>query len=120
MPDWSNEVNPFYLSPNWRRKRRYILARDSHTDQIAKRYGKYVDAQTVHHILPVVLYPQYAFADWNLISVSYATHNKLHNRTGDSLTEEGLKLALKTVRKRGERLTEEETAILLGDPPPKK
>ena len=42
---------------------------------------------------PADEYPQWAWEDWNLISVSLATHkNKLENRKTGELTEEGLRL----------------------------
>lgn len=40
-------------------------------------YGGNEEANTVHHIYPADEYPQYAWCDWNLISVSQKGHNKL-------------------------------------------
>ena len=74
--------------------------------QVAKRYGKKIDATIVHHILPRSQYPQYALCDWNLISVSKKGHLFLENELG--LTEEGLKLARRVMRER--KISE--------DPPP--
>ena len=47
------------------------------------------DADTVHHIYPAEEYPEYEWMDWNLISVSRATHNRLENRKTGELTKEG-------------------------------
>ena len=46
----------------------------------------------VHHIYPADEYPEYAWCDWNLISVSLATHNKLENRKTGELKKEGIAL----------------------------
>lgn len=55
-------------------------------------FGRSEEAVTVHHIYPSEEYPEYAWADWNLISVSQATHNKLENRKTGELTELGKRL----------------------------
>ena len=69
---------------------------DGYRDVIAARYGRAEEATTVHHIYPSAQYPEYAWADWNLISVSQGTHNKLENRATGELTEEGKRLMRKT------------------------
>lgn len=69
---------------------------DGYRDVIAARYGRAEEATTVHHIYPSGQYPEYAWADWNLISVSQGTHNKLENRVTGELTEEGKRLMRKT------------------------
>lgn len=65
--------------------------------QLSKRYGKMLPAETVHHIYPLEQYPEYAFCDWNLISLTNERHNKLHNREDDSLTAEGIMLQRITI-----------------------
>ena len=50
----------------------------------------------VHHIYPADEYPEWAWCDWNLISVSLATHNKLENRQTGELTEAGIALQRRT------------------------
>ena len=84
---------------------------DGYRDVIAARYGRAEEATTVHHIYPSAQYPEYAWADWNLISVSQGTHNKLENRVTGELTEEGKRLMRKTKpgvnwRKRPMKFTE--------------
>lgn len=86
-----------YTTKRWKLKRERILKRDGYMCQIAKRYGKRIDANTVHHIYPVSDYPQYAWCDWNLISLSAAWHDKMHVRETNELTEEGVKLMRKTI-----------------------
>ena len=66
-------------------------------DRIELRYGRQIQATIVHHIYPADEYPEYAYCDWNLISVSMATHNKLENRCSGNLTEAGLALQRRTI-----------------------
>lgn len=83
----------------WTKLREFILRRDKYLDQVALRYGKRIEANTVHHIFPRELFPQFTYEAWNLISVSHATHNKLHVRDSHKLTEEGWNLLVRTARK---------------------
>lgn len=85
-----------YHSARWKKKHNHILRLDGYKDRIALRYGKVIEATVVHHIYPADEYPEYRYCDWNLISVSFATHNKLENRATGELTEEGLKLMRRT------------------------
>lgn len=98
-------MTDFYTSDKWRRKRKRILRRDGYMDQIEKRYGRMVEATIVHHIFPLEDFPEYAYADWNLISVSLATHNRMHDRDTNVLTVEGLDLLRRTARKQGMDIT---------------
>lgn len=91
-----NQIMFDYKSKRWELKRKHILKRDGYMCQLSKRYGKRVDADTVHHIYPVEDYPQYAFCDWNLISLCGIMHNKLHDRTTGKLTALGEELKRKT------------------------
>ena len=78
-----------YGSAKWKKKRQHILRLDGYKDVLAARYGRAEPATIVHHIYPAELYPEYAWCDWNLMSVSMRTHNKLENRTSGELTEVG-------------------------------
>lgn len=78
-----------YKQKRWKRKRQYILTRDLYMCQENKRYGRTVEANTVHHIYPVEDYPELAFTDWNLISLSHSEHNKMHDRNTDKITSKG-------------------------------
>ena len=78
-----------YQGSKWKKKRQKILRRDEYKDKVAKYFGRAIDANTVHHIYPVDEYPEYQWCDWNLISVSKETHNKLENRKTGELTELG-------------------------------
>lgn len=83
----------------WEELRQYVLRRDRYLDQVALRYGKRIEANTVHHVFPRELYPQYTYCAWNLVSVSHATHNKLHVRDSHKLTAKGWELLVRTARK---------------------
>lgn len=97
-----------YQSGKWKKKRKKILRMDGYICQIAKRYGRTEEATVVHHIYPADEYPEYAWCDWNLISVSLATHNKLENRETGELTRMGMELQRRTIpgidwRRKGRR-----------------
>lgn len=94
-------TNMNYKSKRWRRKRESILRRDGYQCQISLRYGKRVEADTVHHILPADKFPEYEWEDWNLISLSKEVHNKMHHRDTQELTAEGRKLMERTARSKG-------------------
>ena len=95
---YEKKADPFYKSARWKRMRERILRRDKYMCQISKRYGKSVQADTVHHIFPRDEFPQHEFELWNLISLSQKEHNKLHDRSTDDLTEAGKELLRRTAR----------------------
>ena len=105
-----------YKSKKWERKRRFILKRDGYVCQLSKREGMIVEADTVHHIFPVRDYPEYAYCNWNLISLSRAVHNTLHDRDTDELTEEGMALLRATALKQGIDLMDEGVTLVIGKP----
>lgn len=88
-----------YKERRWLEKRRHILNRDRHMDKYLYRYGKFKSADLVHHIFPKDDFPEYQWEDWNLISVSRETHNLLHDRNTNNLTEKGEELLISTARK---------------------
>ena len=81
-----------YSGNKWKKKRQKILRMDGYQCRVAKMYGRTEEANTVHHIYPADKYPEYAWCDWNLISVSQASHNKLENRITGELTALGRRL----------------------------
>lgn len=85
-----------YYTAKWKKKRRKILRMDNYMCQVSRRYGKTEPATVVHHIYPADQYPQYAWCDWNLISVSTAMHNRLENRKTGELTQLGKQLQKST------------------------
>ena len=42
--------------------------------QLSKRYGINRPADMVHHVFPRDEFPEYTWADWNLISLTNAMH----------------------------------------------
>lgn len=81
-----------YTGARWKALAAKAMRRDGYMCQLSKRYGKQVQAEVVHHIYPVDEYPEYAYCLWNLISLSRAAHNRLHDRNTDKLTAEGVTL----------------------------
>ncbi len=86
-----------YHSARWKKKRAYVLKRDGYLCRYSKRYGKNVEATRVHHIYPAKDYPEYAWEDWNLISLSAAAHELMHDRETGELTRHGENLKSKTI-----------------------
>ena len=95
----------FYNSEKWRKKSKRILSLNNYVDQVQRRYGKYIQADLIHHALPLEDFPQYAYNDYNLIPVSYNTHRSLHNPDG-TLTAPGIEVARRAARKIGIDITE--------------
>lgn len=98
----------FFNSPRWQALRVSVLRRDGYIDQVAKRYGKRLTADTVHHIFPREVFPEYSFQPWNLISLSGSTHNKMHIRDSHYLTTDGMQLLERTARKYKIEISEDE------------
>lgn len=91
--------DPWYWSTKWLRMRERVLRRDKYIDQERARYGVIVEAKVVHHIFPKDQFPQYALEPWNLISLSRETHNAMHIRDTQELTEKGKELLRRTCRR---------------------
>jgi 5-methylcytosine-specific restriction enzyme A len=72
----------FYNSAVWRRKRDYILKRDSYLCQECLKYGRNVDAKIVHHIKEIEDAPELKLSNNNLVSVCASCHNKIHPEKG--------------------------------------
>ena len=80
----TGRIHDFYVSPQWRRLRREVLADDKHECQICKAKGKYTPANHVHHVNYVRKHPELALSkiyvdgkgkmQRNLISVCYQCH----------------------------------------------
>lgn len=77
------------------------MRRDGYMCQLSKRYGKYVQAQVVHHIFPRDEFPEYQYEPWNLISLTIEQHQRMHDRTNGLLSKDGIDLLRKTARKNG-------------------
>lgn len=86
-----------YNAKRWQKKREKILRRDKYMCKESERFGKAREAETVHHILPVEFFPEYAYEDWNLISLKSAVHNTMHDRNTRALTKAGMDLAKRKI-----------------------
>lgn len=97
----TRDTDSFYRSRRWRRLRAAILRRDGYMCREARRFGKRVPANTVHHVFPRELFPEYQWAPWNLVSLSAAAHDAMHDRATGALTRAGVDLLKRTARKHG-------------------
>ena len=73
----------------WQAVRKLALKRDGYLCRESARYGKVVDANVVHHVWPAEDYPEYAYELWNLLSLSQAQHDAMHDRVTRALTPLG-------------------------------
>lgn len=93
--------DPFYLSKRWKTIRNMVMKRDGYQCQLAKRDGVNIDAQTVHHIFPREEFPEYQWETWNLVALSFAGHNRMHDRDSHRLSKIGEDLRRETAKKMG-------------------
>lgn len=88
----------FYKSTRWKTKRTNILKRDDYLCVNCKRYGKSVQATTVHHIQPIGINVELRLSSNNLISLCSKCHDKMHDRSNNELTPLG-KYYLEKIKK---------------------
>ncbi len=81
----------------WQRLRARVLRESEYRCEYAKRFGRREAASHVHHIWPVEDYPEYAYERWNLIALSQASHNAMHDRASGRLTAAGDALRRRTI-----------------------
>ena len=93
--------DPFYRSTRWKHLRGAVRARDGWMCQECKRFGRRVDADTVHHVFPRTEFPEYQWAGWNCTSLCRTCHDGMHDRNTDALTDRGVELLRRTARQRG-------------------
>lgn len=86
-----------YTSRRWLRLRERVLREAGYRCQWAKRYGRREQACHVHHIWPAEDYPEFAWQRWNLIALSQASHNAMHDRGSGKLTAAGESLRRRTI-----------------------
>ena len=94
-------MDGFYKSRRWRLLRKAVLRRDGYVCQWSKRFGKRVEAQTVHHVFPREEFPEYQWEGWNLVSLSGRVHDEMHDRVTGALTEKGRALLRVVARRAG-------------------
>ena len=87
-----------YSSSNrrWIRLRERILRRDGYLCQESRRHGKHVEATTVHHIWPAEDFPEFAYCEWNLVSLCDEAHERMHQRKSRKLSPLGERWRRKT------------------------
>ena len=94
-------VDPFYKTARWARLRGAVLRRDGYLCRESLRYGRRVQADTVHHVFPRELFPEYQWCAWNLVSLSRTVHDSLHDRVTNELTDRGVDLLKRVARRYG-------------------
>lgn len=94
-----------YDTKRWKHLRESVLRRDGYMDQLELIAGRKVNADTVHHIFPVDMYPQYKWCSWNLISLTNENHELMHNRITKRLSSAGLRLMREKAQEKGIPLT---------------
>lgn len=83
-------MSNFYKTAKWKRKREKILRRDEYLCRECVRYGKTTEATTVHHINQLEHHPEFALANYNLVSMCAKCHDAMHDRNTRELTVLGL------------------------------
>lgn len=88
------ETNLFYLTKEWRRKRKQILIKDKYECQKCKAKGMYSRATCVHHVKHLEEYEELALADFyideygrqhrQLISLCDSCHKDEHKEQHSS------------------------------------
>ena len=78
-----------YKSPRWLRLREKILRRDGYLCRESLRYGVRRQAEVVHHVWPAEQFPEYAWCEWNLLSLTRVNHERMHDRDGARLSPLG-------------------------------
>lgn len=86
-----------YESKRWLKLRARVLRKAGYRCQWARRFGRSEEANHAHHIWPVEKYPEYAFCEWNLIALSQASHNMMHDRNTGRLSKTGEELRRRTI-----------------------
>ncbi len=84
-----NSNHSAYLGKHWKHARAIALRHAKYEDQEARRYGRTVTATMVHHIYPLADWPDLAYVQWNLLPLSTTSHNKMHDRITDEVTDLG-------------------------------
>lgn len=95
------QVDPFYRSTKWEHLRAAVLRRDQYKCRECLRYGRHKQAEMVHHAVPRGDFPELQWEPWNLVSLCNACHDRMHLRQNDTLSPDGIDLAMRTLRKAG-------------------
>lgn len=96
----------FYKSGRWLRVRARVLRRDGYVCQESRRFGRVRQADTVHHVFPRELFPEWQWEMWNLVSLAGDVHDQMHDRVTGELTEKGRQLLRRVARRQGVEIPE--------------
>ena len=100
-------ADPFYKKPRWKKLRAAVLRRDGYLCRVSRRYGKRVEADTVHHVFPREEFPEFQWEPWNLIAVGGKVHDSLHDRVTGRLSARGAEVLRRVARERGMEVPED-------------
>ena len=106
--------DPFYKSEKWQNLRHSIMLRDKFMCTQCKANGIMMPAEHVHHIFPREQYTQYEYARWNLTSLCFRCHNRMHNRFNGTLSKTGKILMKQTALEQGIRINMKQTILVIG------
>lgn len=95
----TSDNTKFYNSKEWKRKREVILKRDIYQCRECKRYGKTIEANTVHHILPIEDRYDLRLDNRNLISLCEECHERMHDKFDNKLSKLGEEWRERIIRK---------------------
>lgn len=99
-------AEPFYKSNRWKRLRLAVLRRDGYACQWSLRFGRRVEADTVHHAFPREEFPEYQWEAWNLVALNGRAHDEMHDRGSGALTDKGKALLRVVARRAGVEVPE--------------
>lgn len=112
IDEWSQAIDKYFMSTKdysdfhnkkaWRDKRIVILKRDGYQCRECKRYGKIIEADTVHHILPIEERYDLRLNNKNLLSLCESCHEKMHDKFNNKLSKLGLEWRNRTIGKHPE------------------
>lgn len=86
----TKDYSAFYKSKDWLHVRKVVLKRDGYECRECKRYGKVVEANTVHHVIPLAEMYDLKLDRRNLISLCDEHHENMHNRFTNELSKLGV------------------------------
>lgn len=101
-----------YKCGKWKRLRLAVLRRDAYRCQECKRYGRFKDANVVHHVLPCEYFEQYEWETWNLISLCTKCHDSMHSREKHLLSKRGMQVLERVALKNNIVVTEMDKKFL--------
>ena len=91
-----------YHGGRWAKLRQIVMSRHNYLDAYALEQGEVIPADTVHHIIPVKDDDTLFFEPSNLIPVSRASHDVIHQRydAGDREKKECISMLQSIVEKK--------------------